>query len=160
MHHKKAFRYSRPQPGCHLPKSPWTGKISWFCPETLVSDIPAGDGNIEKLFLLCDHFIIKISKLKRSTFTVDLKIDTVYWYLTRSRSNLHRRSVQARRWSLSCVMVLHDDWWGEVPIEDGGHDLRPVGGSCASVRGAVALLELRAPAEQLHWFVVIGYIWT
>jgi hypothetical protein len=57
---------------------------------------------------------------------------------------------------------LHDDWRGEVPIEDGGHDLRPVGGgSCASVRGAVALLELRAPAEQLYWlFVVKGYIWT
>ncbi len=48
------------------------------------------------------------------------------------------------------VMVLHDDWRGEVPIEDGGHDLRPVSGSCASVRGAVALLELRAPAEQLY----------
>jgi hypothetical protein len=22
---KKAFRYSRPQPGCHLPKTPWAG---------------------------------------------------------------------------------------------------------------------------------------
>jgi hypothetical protein len=56
------------------------------------------------------------------------------------------------RRSLWRVMVLHDDWRGEVPIEDGGHDLRPVGGSCscASVRGAVALLELRAPAEQLY----------
>ncbi len=24
---KKAFRYSRPQPGCHLPNSPWAGII-------------------------------------------------------------------------------------------------------------------------------------
>jgi hypothetical protein len=25
IHCKKAFRYSRPQPGCHLPNSPWAG---------------------------------------------------------------------------------------------------------------------------------------
>ncbi len=24
---KEAFRYSRPQPGCHLPNAPWTGII-------------------------------------------------------------------------------------------------------------------------------------
>ena len=23
---EKAFRHSRPQPGCHLPNSPWAGK--------------------------------------------------------------------------------------------------------------------------------------
>ncbi len=25
---KKAFRYSRPQPGCHLPNSPWAGMMT------------------------------------------------------------------------------------------------------------------------------------
>ncbi len=45
IHRKKAFQYSRPQPGCHLPNSPWAVIM-----ESLVSDIPAGDGNIEKLF--------------------------------------------------------------------------------------------------------------
>ncbi len=56
---KKAFRYSRPQLGCHLPTSPSAG-IIYICRhqpppprESLVSDIPARDGNIEKLFLQC-----------------------------------------------------------------------------------------------------------
>jgi hypothetical protein len=40
-----------PQPGCHLPNIPWAGIIYLFPPmESLVSDIPAGDGNIENLF--------------------------------------------------------------------------------------------------------------
>ncbi len=45
---KKAFQYSRPQPGCHLSNSPWAGIMtSLFLPrESLVS----GDGNIEKFF--------------------------------------------------------------------------------------------------------------
>ncbi len=54
---KKAFRYFRHQPGCHLPNSPWAGimtsYIQYIIPayrESLVSDIPAGDGNIEKNF--------------------------------------------------------------------------------------------------------------
>jgi hypothetical protein len=50
IHRKKAFQYSRPKPGCHLPNSPWAGIINLFPPSS-VSDIPAGDGNIEKLFL-------------------------------------------------------------------------------------------------------------
>ena len=33
---KKTFRYSRPQPGCHLPTSPWAGimtsSINYSCP--------------------------------------------------------------------------------------------------------------------------------
>jgi hypothetical protein len=45
---KKAFRYSRSQSGCYLTNSPL---------ESLVSDIPAGDGNIEKLFYgVVQHF--------------------------------------------------------------------------------------------------------
>ena len=59
---KKAFQYSRPQPGCQLPNSPCAGimtsqiNYSW---ESLVSDIPAGDGNIEKLFLQCEGGIFE-----------------------------------------------------------------------------------------------------
>ncbi len=44
VHCKKGQRFSRPQPGCHLPKSPRTGIIKLFpAREGLVSDIPAGD---------------------------------------------------------------------------------------------------------------------
>jgi hypothetical protein len=55
---KKAFRCSRPQPGCHLPNSPWAviNDVIYklFLPrESLLSDILAGSGNIEKLFLRC-----------------------------------------------------------------------------------------------------------
>ncbi len=57
---KKAFQYSRPQPGCHLPNSPLGGTNDvinkLFRPrESLVNDIPAGDGNIEKPFLRCSE---------------------------------------------------------------------------------------------------------
>jgi hypothetical protein len=37
--------------GCHKPNSPWPGKIKLFpARESLVSDIPAGDGKICNLF--------------------------------------------------------------------------------------------------------------
>jgi hypothetical protein len=52
---KKAFLYSRPKPGMSLTKLSLGGNYNviykLFLPrESLVSDIPAGDGNIEKLF--------------------------------------------------------------------------------------------------------------
>ncbi len=51
---KKGLRHSRPQPGCHLPNSPSAGIIKLFSPPpSLVSDIPAGDGNVASLFLRC-----------------------------------------------------------------------------------------------------------
>ncbi len=51
---KKGKRVSRPQPGCHLPNSPWTGIIKLFLAwRSLVSDIPAGDGKIANLYLQC-----------------------------------------------------------------------------------------------------------
>ncbi len=63
---KKAFRYSHPQTGCHLPNSPQAGKISisrnFSRLGRLVSEIPAGDGNIEKLFLRCAHLTIKLCR--------------------------------------------------------------------------------------------------
>ncbi len=44
-------RFSRPQPGCHFPNSPLPGIIKLSSArESLVSDIPAGDGKIDNLF--------------------------------------------------------------------------------------------------------------
>jgi hypothetical protein len=37
---KKVDRFSRPQPGCYLPNSPWLGIFP--VRESLVSDIPSG----------------------------------------------------------------------------------------------------------------------
>jgi hypothetical protein len=49
---KKGLPFSRPQPGCHGPNSPWTGIIKFFpFRESLVSDVPSGDGKILNLFL-------------------------------------------------------------------------------------------------------------
>jgi hypothetical protein len=51
---KKGYRHSRPQPGCHLPNSPWAGITKLLPPrKSLVGDIPAGDGNVANLFLRC-----------------------------------------------------------------------------------------------------------
>ncbi len=48
---KKAFQYSHPQMGFHLPNSPKAGIMKLFPPrESLIIDISAGDGNIKKLF--------------------------------------------------------------------------------------------------------------
>ncbi len=46
---KKELRHSRPPPGCQIQKSPWADKL--FPPRvSLVSDIPAEDGNVANLF--------------------------------------------------------------------------------------------------------------
>ncbi len=43
-----------PVPGCHWPNSFWAGIIKLFqARDSLVSDIPAGDGKINNLFLQC-----------------------------------------------------------------------------------------------------------
>jgi hypothetical protein len=48
---KIGWRFSRPQPGCHLPNSPCPGIIKLFpIRESLVSDIPAGDAKTANLF--------------------------------------------------------------------------------------------------------------
>jgi hypothetical protein len=48
---KKGYRFSLPQPGCHSPNSPWPGIIKFFLArESLLSDIPAGDGKTTNLF--------------------------------------------------------------------------------------------------------------
>jgi hypothetical protein len=59
IHCKKGKRFSRPQPGCHQPNSPWPGIVKLLpAEESLVSDIPAGDGEIGNLFLQCTLYII------------------------------------------------------------------------------------------------------
>ncbi len=56
VHCKKGLPFSRPQPGCHLPYSPWTGIIKSFpSRESMVSDIPAGVGKIVNPFLKCNE---------------------------------------------------------------------------------------------------------
>ncbi len=54
---KKRLAVFPPQPGCHLPNSPWPEIFKLFrARESLVSDILAGDGKTTKLFLQCvDH---------------------------------------------------------------------------------------------------------
>ncbi len=48
---KKVYRFSHPQPGCHLPNSHWAGIIKLFpVRESMVSDIPAGDKKIANVF--------------------------------------------------------------------------------------------------------------
>ncbi len=55
IHRKKAFRYSRPQPGCLSQGGNNDVIYKLFPPRgSLVYDILAGDGNIEKLFLRCN----------------------------------------------------------------------------------------------------------
>ncbi len=63
---KKGYRFFRPQSGCHLPNFPWPGIIKYFpARESLVSDIPAGDGKTANLFLQCiitEHMSRSIEK--------------------------------------------------------------------------------------------------
>ncbi len=58
-HCKKGERFSRPQPGCHWLNSLWAGIIELFpSRESLISDIPAGDGKMANLFLQCRGYEI------------------------------------------------------------------------------------------------------
>ncbi len=53
---KKVRGFPGLQPGCHLPNSPWPGIIKLFPPrESLVSDIPTGDGKTANLLLQCEY---------------------------------------------------------------------------------------------------------
>jgi hypothetical protein len=57
---EKVLPVSRPQPGCHGSNSPWARIIKLFlASESLISDIPAGDGKVVNLFTvyrsICIH---------------------------------------------------------------------------------------------------------
>jgi hypothetical protein len=48
---KEGYNFSRPQPGCHQPNSPYPVIIKLFpARESLVCDIPAGDGKNNNIF--------------------------------------------------------------------------------------------------------------
>ncbi len=51
---KKVSGFPVPSAGRHSPNSPWPGKIKLFpARESLVSDIPPGDGKTQTFFLHC-----------------------------------------------------------------------------------------------------------
>ncbi len=70
---KKVNEFPVPQAGCHLPNSSWTGIIKLFpSRDSLVSDIPPGDGKMPNLFLqcICNSFFIGAGGLCRDTMGV------------------------------------------------------------------------------------------
>jgi hypothetical protein len=68
---KKDYRFSPPQPGCHQPNSPWLGIIKLIpARESLVSDIPAGDGKIGNLFFGVEIIAISLSLHGLSSFSM------------------------------------------------------------------------------------------
>ncbi len=61
LHRKKAFRYYRHQPGCHVQNSSWAGIIYKWRHNSRPGRVWFVDGNIEKLFLRCreiGHWLI------------------------------------------------------------------------------------------------------
>ncbi len=56
---KKGQGFSRPQPGCHQPNSPWTG-INLII-KRLVGDIPSGDWKNINIFLQCNVCLLSNS---------------------------------------------------------------------------------------------------
>jgi hypothetical protein len=53
LHWKKGKRFSCPQPGCHLPNSPWpAGNNSSIPGHGEFGDVPAGDGKTVNLTLV------------------------------------------------------------------------------------------------------------
>ncbi len=70
---KKCYRFSRPQPGCHKPNSPWPGIIKLFeARESLVSDIPAGDGKNYNLFFSVS------STLHTTAFKTEIRLFKIF----------------------------------------------------------------------------------
>jgi hypothetical protein len=68
LHCKKGKRFSRPQPGCHLPNGPTK--------KSLVNDIPAGDGKTVNFFYsVVSHYIIP----------EELRGILIVWYVLASR---------------------------------------------------------------------------
>ena len=62
VHCKKTLRFSRPRLGCHLPNSPWAGKLKLFpARESLVSDIPTE--NEKSLIFFTVYGIYRISSI-------------------------------------------------------------------------------------------------
>jgi hypothetical protein len=74
IHCKKDYQFSRPQPGCHIPNSPWPGIIKFFrARESLVSDIPAGEGKIADLFTVYERVTSFLSEFLKEKIQNDEK---------------------------------------------------------------------------------------
>ncbi len=64
---RKGCWFSRPQPGCHLPHSPWARMIKLFpARESLVSTSRLGVGDIANLFLQCVSPLPRLHGLRAS----------------------------------------------------------------------------------------------
>ncbi len=76
MHCKKRLMIFPFQPGCHLPNSPWPGKIKLFpARESLVNDIPARDGKTVNFFYSVPTYSSQECTLRKIvTFLYNLKI--------------------------------------------------------------------------------------
>jgi hypothetical protein len=59
LHCKKRLAVFPSPAGCHLPNSPWARIKLFPARESLLSDIPAGDGKAANLFLQCSHITSK-----------------------------------------------------------------------------------------------------
>jgi hypothetical protein len=81
LHCKKGYWFSRPQAECHWANSLWPGIIQ-FLPagESLVSDIPAGDGKIGNLFLQCVLSWLGHSALVKTHFQTLIQIKLWNWF--------------------------------------------------------------------------------
>ncbi len=80
LHCKKGYRFSRPQAGCHWQNSPWPGIIKFFpARESLASDIPAGDGKIDKLILQCISCANWGGSLSKILKVIQKRFVDVYW---------------------------------------------------------------------------------
>jgi hypothetical protein len=75
---KKGYRFSRTRTGCHQPNSLWPVRIDLFLPrDSVVSDIPAGDGKIINLFLQCNTFVLVARTFSDQAETVSTAILSV-----------------------------------------------------------------------------------
>ncbi len=105
---KKGYWFSRLQPGCHLPNSPWPGIIKLFPARgSLVNDIPSRDGKTANIF-----FTVKDNHTKN--LTQIMKTEAVR-ALIKNMSNLNHALVE-RLWaipdSIPTYPALAPPWLG------------------------------------------------
>ncbi len=80
---KKGKQLSRTQPWCPLPNSPWAGIIKFFpARESLVSDIPAGDGKTDNFFLQCTvEDPADVRAMEKERAAANKQLDLIHWML-------------------------------------------------------------------------------
>ncbi len=106
------YLFSRPQPGCHLPNSPWSGIIKLFpARESLVSDIPAGDGKNCNIFYsvrltylyIGVHHIYPETKFVHTVHMNTYFVETCTCYMT--VANVHKSKFKSDHVSLHACKV-------------------------------------------------------